>query len=147
MACSHFPTVSGVCVLIHSAASLAVISTLYGILTSSCSLLVVATLFRCDAEPCHASPRHFVSVHRHSPANQLSSTPISAVPFLVIARPLCAVPFPYCTQLFHCLSTIRRPAPFLCSVSLCFSVALLFPAAPFHVIAQPFNATAFPRIS
>lgn len=73
---------------------------------------------------------------------------------------------PFLTQLFPCLSTDRRSAPFLCSVSLCFSialllsaapfhcfadpfytslrysVALLFPAAPFHIIAQPFNAAA-----
>jgi hypothetical protein len=147
MACSHFPTVSGVCVLIHSAASLAVISTLYGILTSSCSLLVVATLFRCDAEPCHASPRHFVSVHRHSPANQLSSTPISAVPFLVIARPLCAVPLPYCTQLFHCLSTDRRPAPFHSYASQILSIALLCRSSPLLRLAKPFHRFAIPGLA
>ena len=108
------------------------------------------------------------AVHISAIPLQINSVRRRSLPFLFcsIAYLLCAVPLPYCTQLFPCLSTDRRSAPFLCSVSLCFSialllsaapfhcfadpfytslrysVALLFPAAPFHIIAQPFNAAA-----
>jgi hypothetical protein len=101
MACNHFPTVSGVCVLIHSAASLAVISTLYGI----------------------------------------------AHLFLVIAHLFCAFPLPYCTQLFHCLSTDRRPAPFHSYASQILSIALLCRSSPLLRLASPFHRFAIPGLA
>jgi hypothetical protein len=64
----------------------------------------------------------------------------SSCSLLVIARPLCAIPFPYCTQLFHCLSTDRRPAPFLCSALRRLSIALLFPASLRHSVALLFSS-------
>ena len=103
----------------------------------------------CPAAPYKAGPRSalpqpFTSLPCSSISVQFCAVHISAIPFLFprISTLCRSFSLPYCTQLFHCLSTDRRSAPFHCSARLCYSIALLFPATPFHVIAQPFNAVA-----
>lgn len=130
--------------------------------------LFISQPFLCKSTLCPSISVLSCAVHISAIPLQINSVRRRSLPFLFcsIAYLLCAVPLPYCTQLFPCLSTDRRSAPFLCSVSLCFSialllsaapfhcfadpfytslrysVALLFPAAPFHIIAQPFNVAA-----
>jgi hypothetical protein len=105
--------------------------------SSSCSLLVVATLFHAISFQSIAIPLRISSVRRRS------------LPFLFcsFAYLLCAVPLPYCTQLFHCLSTDRRPAPFHSYASQILSIALLCRSSPLLRLASPFHRFSIPGLA
>jgi hypothetical protein len=57
------------------------------------------------------------------------------------------MPLPYCTQLFHCLSTDRRPAPFHSYASQILSIALLCRSSPLLRLASPFHRFAIPGLA
>jgi len=67
---------------------------------------------------------------------------------LLLASCRCyAMPLPYCTQLFHCLSTDRRPAPFHSYASQILSIALLCRSSPLLRLASPFHRFAIPGLA
>ena len=113
----------------------------------------------CPAAPYKAGPRSalpqpFTSLPCPSISVLSCAVHISAIPFLFprISTLCRSFSLPYCTQLFHCLSTDRRSAPFHCSARLCYSTALFFSASPFHCIAvlgcsKPFRCVAVPGSS